>query len=75
MKKLVGLFLLGVLILALIATNINPHVTFDASYYHVMAERLAKGNGFVEPVVWQYLNNYEQVEHPMDYFRNRRAWQ
>ena len=68
MKKLIGLFLLGVLILALLAIHINPHVTFDASYYHVMAERLTKGNGFVEPVVWQYLNNYEQVEHPMDYW-------
>ncbi len=66
--KFLVLFLLCILLLTLPAMFINPIASFDALYYHVMAARVGAGNGFVEPVIWQYLNPYNSIEHPMDYW-------
>lgn len=63
-----GLFLMSAVFLAIVATHVEPQATMDAAYYHLMADRLAEGKGFNEPIVWHHLNNYQNVEHPMDYW-------
>ncbi len=40
----------------------------DAAYYHLMADRLETGKGFTEPVIWHYLNSYDRIERPIDYW-------
>lgn len=62
------IFLLAFLTLVTISKFVDPHCTLDASYYHVMASQLDQGEGFTEPVIWQHLNHYDSLEHPMDYW-------
>ncbi len=40
----------------------------DSAYYHIMADQLEQGRGFVEPVIWHHLKDYSELSHPMDYW-------
>lgn len=65
---LIGLFFLSIGFLYLTSFRVDPHASMDAAYYHVMVDQLEQGKGFQEPVVWQHLNEYENLDHPMDYW-------
>ncbi len=62
------LFALAFLMLFSLSKFVDPYCNLDSSYYHVMASQLDKGKGFTEPVIWQHLNHYDSLEHPMDYW-------
>lgn len=64
----VGLFLLAIGFLLLVSHYVEPQATMDAAYYHIMAGQLENGKGFTEPVIWQFLNDYKEIERPMDYW-------
>jgi len=64
----VAIFLSTLIILGSFSLFVQPQSTIDASYYQMMVDQLASGKGFTEPVVWHYLNQYDDLEHPMDYW-------
>ncbi|GAB4275347.1 MAG: hypothetical protein Kow0029_16390 [Candidatus Rifleibacteriota bacterium] len=63
-----GLSVFAFVFLFMVSTVIDPNASMDAAYYHVMADQLEQGRGFVEPIVWQHLNKYHELMHPMDYW-------
>lgn len=65
---LCGLFLISSGFLAIVSLNVPPQASQDAAYYHIMADQLEKGAGFTEPFIWHFLNDYSDLEHPMDYW-------
>ncbi len=65
---LVGLFGLSISFLGMVSRYVPPQASLDAAYYHVMAEQLENGKGFTEPFIWHFLNDYQEIEHPMDYW-------
>ncbi|MBU1109380.1 MAG: hypothetical protein KKB51_22055 [Candidatus Riflebacteria bacterium] len=65
---IIGLFSVSALFLSMASRLVGPQATIDAAYYHIMADQLEKGAGFTEPFVWHFLNDYQSVEHPMNYW-------
>lgn len=65
---LVGLFLVSLSFLGIASLHVPPQASLDASYYHIMVDQLEKGAGFTEPFIWHFLNDYQTIEHPMDYW-------
>lgn len=62
-NKLLILFIFS-LLAALIASNwIRTPGYMDAEYYFATGERLAQGNGFTEPFLWNYLNPPDSLPH------------
>lgn len=64
----VGLFLLAIGFLLLASHYVEPQATMDAAYYHILAGQLENGKGFTEPIIWQFLKDYKDIERPMDYW-------
>ncbi len=58
------LFILGLLVFGLAATFERVPGYMDADYYYAGAVRLAQGNGWVEPYLWNYLNNPPDLPQP-----------
>jgi len=52
----------------LLSPFVDPQASLDASYYHIMTDQIAAGKGFSEPIIWHHLNEYADLEHPMDYW-------
>ncbi|MEW6712554.1 MAG: hypothetical protein AB1403_22240 [Candidatus Riflebacteria bacterium] len=48
--------------------KIDPQSTFDSAFYHLMVDQIEKGEGFTEPIIWNFLNDYKTIDHPMDYW-------
>ena len=60
------LFLLGVGLATCLAAAVwveGPGY-MDADYYMLTARQLARGEGFTEPVLWNYLDDPSQLPHP-----------
>ncbi|MGH2622024.1 MAG: glycosyltransferase family 39 protein, partial [Anaerolineales bacterium] len=60
------LFLLGVGLTTFVAAAVwvrGPGY-MDADYYMLTARQLARGEGFTEPVLWNYLDDPSQLPHP-----------
>jgi hypothetical protein len=63
-REYVLLFLLGlVVVLAMAAFQPSPGY-MDADYYFVTGKQLAAGNGFLEPFLWNYLDDPSGLPHP-----------
>ena len=67
-KTTIALFIIGCVVLGCASLYVDPQASMDAAYYHIMANQLEKGKGFTEPVIWHYLNKYNSLEHPVDYW-------
>lgn len=53
---------LGVGVLAAVWVRVPGYM--DASYYYTTALSLARGDGFIEPYIWNYLGNPAGIPHP-----------
>lgn len=62
------LFFISTVFLSLSSRLVHPQATIDGAYYHIMAGQLEKGAGFTEPFIWHFLSDYNNLEHPMDYW-------
>ncbi|EKD81481.1 MAG: hypothetical protein ACD_39C01787G0003 [uncultured bacterium] len=65
---LFGLFLAAFSFLGIASLHVPPQASLDSAYYHIMVDQLEKGAGFTEPFIWHFLNDYQTIEHPMDYW-------
>ena len=63
-KTLLTLFLLSLLIRALTALPQHRPHNMDEAYHTVNAMTLAKGDGFTENFIWNYLNPPQAMPHP-----------
>jgi hypothetical protein len=62
------IFVLAATVLLFASSFVDPQSSMDAAYYHLMVDQLEKGRGFEEPFIWQHLNDYSELVHPMDYW-------
>ena len=67
-KLIFILFFISFGILFLTSNFVDPQASMDSCYYHILTDQLEKGEGFVEPFVWQHLRKYDSVVHPTDYW-------
>lgn len=63
-RDLVALFAVALFANGLVAYFISRPGYMDAYYYFGSAVQLARGQGFVEPYVWNYLDPIRQLPHP-----------
>lgn len=63
-RTLVGLFLISLIVRALTAWPLQQPGYFDAYYYVNVARNLLHGQGLVEHVVWNFLDNPTAIPHP-----------
>lgn len=61
---LAALGIAGVVLALLIHASKQSPGYMDAYYHLVIAERIAGGQGFTEPFVWNYLDAPETIPHP-----------
>jgi 4-amino-4-deoxy-L-arabinose transferase-like glycosyltransferase len=59
-----GLFGLGLLVAIAAAYWVRTPGYMDAEYYLTTAQRLAAGDGFTEPFLWNYLDDPDGLPHP-----------
>lgn len=64
----VAIFAASVLVKALGALLISQPGYMDAYYYYHVAANLAAGRGFVEDVLWNYLDNPAGLPHPSNLY-------
>ncbi len=60
----VGLLAAGLVLMVLVSWPKRQPGYMDAYYQVVVAERIAAGQGFTEPFVWNYLDHVESIPHP-----------
>lgn len=60
----VWIALLGLLVQAVWGLRIHYPTYFDAYYYTINGQQLAAGEGFTEPIIWQYLDNPAGIPGP-----------
>ncbi len=60
------LFLFFICIIVLVITTTFQTVPgyMDAEYYYLGGLQLVKGEGFTEPILWNYLDNPAEIPHP-----------
>ena len=58
------LFAAGLLVVGLVAAFLPVPGYMDAEYYFATGQRLAAGQGFSEPFLWNYLDNPQGLPHP-----------
>jgi len=63
-RTLVILFVLSLVVRALTALPLQQPGYFDAYYYVNVARNLLRGQGLVENVVWNFLDNPTTIPHP-----------
>jgi len=63
-RDLIALFAVALLANGLAASFISRPGYMDAYYYFGGAVQLARGQGFTEPYVWNYLDPIRQLPHP-----------
>ncbi|GAB4536638.1 MAG: hypothetical protein Kow0063_22400 [Anaerolineae bacterium] len=63
-RDYVLLFVLALLIRLLVALSISHPGYMDAAYSYDIALNLARGQGFVEPFLWNYLDDPAGLSHP-----------
>lgn len=60
----IGLFALGLLVYTAAAWFVPSPGYMDADYYYVTGLQLETGAGFVEPFLWNYLDDPAGIPHP-----------
>lgn len=60
----IRLLLIGLAMSLLAAAWVRQPGYMDADYYMLTARQLARGEGFTEPVLWNYLDDPSQIPHP-----------
>jgi hypothetical protein len=63
-RRWLVLFVLGLCVAGLAAVWVRSPGYMDADYYQATAERLASGQGFTEPFLWNYLDDPNGLPHP-----------
>lgn len=63
-----GLFIVALLFFWMVSAHVDPQGTFDSAYYHILVDRLEAGRGLTEPFIWNFLNERQSIEHPVDYW-------
>jgi 4-amino-4-deoxy-L-arabinose transferase-like glycosyltransferase len=63
-RILAGIFALALLIRLLAILPVQQPGYMDAAYSYDIALNLARGQGFVEPFLWNYLDNPSGLPHP-----------
>ncbi len=63
-RRWIVLFVLGLCVAGLAAVWVQAPGYMDADYYQATAERLASGQGFTEPFLWNYLDDPSGLPHP-----------
>jgi len=64
LRQYLTLFILGFVVILVTASFQNSPGYMDADYYYSAGERLAKGEGFTEPFLWNYLDDPNGIPHP-----------
>jgi hypothetical protein len=62
-RRWLVLFALGLIVACLAALWVRVPGYMDADYYDAVAERLASGQGFTEPFLWNYLDDPSGLPH------------
>lgn len=57
------LFLMGLVVILVVASFQNAPGYMDADYYYLGGFRLAQGYGFTEPILWNYLDEPTGIPH------------
>ena len=60
----IALFVLGLFVAGLASIWIQSPGYMDADYYFATGQELSKGRGFIEPFIWNYLDNPSGLPHP-----------
>jgi hypothetical protein len=63
-RNLAGYFLLGALVYSLVSIFQNSPGYMDSDYYAATGVQITSGKGFLEPFIWNYLNNPEGIPTP-----------
>jgi hypothetical protein len=63
-RRYAALFIIGVLVLLVIAAIETVPGYMDADYYYVMGLRIASNHGWSEPIIWNYLNDPQALPQP-----------
>ena len=63
-RTLAAIFLISLVVRTIAALPQQHPLTMDEAYSYVNAATLARGQGFVEYFIWNYLNPPEGVPHP-----------
>ena len=63
-----ALVLLGLLVVSLSAAFERVPGYMDAEYYTAIGMRLASGEGFSEPFIWNYLDDPSAIPHPSNLY-------
>ncbi|HEY69314.1 MAG TPA: glycosyltransferase family 39 protein [Anaerolineae bacterium] len=63
-RRWIVLLMLGLCVAGLGAVWVQAPGYMDADYYQATAERLASGQGFTEPFLWNYLDDPNEIPHP-----------
>jgi hypothetical protein len=60
----ISLFILGLFVAGLGAIWIQSPGYMDADYYFATGQELSRGHGFIEPFLWNYLDDPAGLPHP-----------
>ena len=63
-KQILVLFFIGTVVAIVAVINLEHPGYMDAQYYFANGGQLADGQGFIEPFIWNYLNEPVSVSHP-----------
>lgn len=63
-KKYVWAFLIGLAVFSLYLIKVEVPGYMDGEYYYGMGLRIANGQGWSEPYIWNFLTDAEVVPHP-----------
>jgi len=63
-KKYIWAFLIGLAIFSLYLIKVEVPGYMDGEYYYGMGLRIASGEGWSEPYIWNFISDAEVVPHP-----------
>jgi hypothetical protein len=63
-KHYLGITLVSLIVLVILSSFQTAPGYMDAEYYFGMGLRIANGEGFTEPFIWNYLTDVESIPHP-----------
>jgi hypothetical protein len=68
LRQWLVLLALGILVSVLSASMIATPGYMDAEYYYATGKQIAGGDGFLEPFIWNFLDNPEGIPHPSHHY-------
>ena len=63
-RSCIFLFILGFLVSLIVAGYQSVPGYMDDAYYYLGGLQLVRGEGFSEPIIWNYLDNPQDIPHP-----------